>query len=220
MSRSGFGVDRRTFWTDGEVTELLTPRSHPAVICPKCREAHWIEDLEASAQQGLIGNQPPDPVYPEAEDYFFYASNRSPPSVSDMGARIPGWIPSKPDTNRDTARELDARILGWRCSNDPRREDIENRDLTLGDSALDNLRALETLLPLQSDYDHMLMAEVKRELSDFDGALEVADQFFDTNPDRSSPVSLGLGIIAILAEREDYNVMRIPGKQKKRPAHE
>ncbi|MAG01297.1 MAG: hypothetical protein CL388_08885 [Acidiferrobacteraceae bacterium] len=195
LSRSGSGFDRQ-FWTDGEVTELLTPRSHPAVICPKCREVHWIEDLEASAQQGLIGsNQSPDPVYPEARDYFRYASSS--------------------ETN--TAREVHVRILGWRYSNDPRREDIENRNLTLGDPALDNLRALEALLPLQSDYDHMLMAEVKRELSDFDGALEVADQFFDTNPDRSGPVFLGLGFITILAERADFNVMRIPEERTPRP---
>lgn len=66
---------QNVMWTDGDISEPLTPRSHPAVICPTCREVHWIGDLETSNQSdsGWSGHSSLEPVYPTAEDYFRYA---------------------------------------------------------------------------------------------------------------------------------------------------
>jgi hypothetical protein len=53
------------------------------------------------------------------------------------------------------------------------------------------------------------MAEVKRELSDFSGALEVVDQSFDISDEPLPIYTQGLGLIMIMAEQKDYNVFRI-----------
>ena len=185
---------QNVMWTDGDISEPLTPRSHPAVICPTCREVHWIEDLESSNQNdsGWSGHSSLEPVYPTAEDYFRYAGGNQ---------------------TKDE-HELTARIIGWWCANDPRRIDIDDRDLPLTEDALENLRALEPLLPLETDYDHMIAGEVKRELSDFKGALDLIDNYTDTNPEVSDSINMGLAYIIFLAEREDFNVMRFSFKQR------
>ena len=181
----------RTLWTDGHVTRGEPLNAFPVVACPTCRKILWTEELlnDPKPEDEYIDYDEtyPQPLPPTTDEYFEYGSR------TDINAQ----------------QELLARVLGWHSANDPRREDIDNREMQLKENAKENLRILEAILPVESLYDHMLMAEVKRELSDFSGALEVVDQSFDISDEPLPIYTQGLGLIMIMAEQKDYNVFRI-----------
>ena len=162
ISGNTFGA---TLWTDGKQEAPMLPDQPWLVKCPHCQKLIWIDEQKEVARippfnQNKDYKKARSYDLPELEDYFSLLEEK----------------------NLNQEKELYVRIRAWWKGNDVRRGNKKNPSgLTKKERA--NLQTLFKVLDPVDDNQRILMAEIKRELEDFDGAVELLDKTF---PDRFS----------------------------------
>ena len=163
MSMSSWSSTGNTYWTDGvRDAATTTRRTLPGLVaCPHCGDAVLLaatEDVGEISCRSFLSEQPPHelafndlPIYRKLplQSYFDFLNANS------LAAED----------------EKSLRVETWRLSNDLRRHDGAN--LELSDFEVLNLTALVSLFTEPDPGDMLLKAEVLRELGRFDDARAV-----------------------------------------------
>ncbi len=151
-----------TFWTDGKMDAPMLPDMLWFVKCPHCQELLWIDELEEVGRvesfrdENTFRNVKPYQV-PEFQDY-----------LSELGKSLP-----------DKEKEQYLRFRAWWAGNDKRREGRNENKSPLSDEEKENLNSLFELLDSAIDTDRLIMAEIKRELEQFEDAEALLSEPFD-----------------------------------------
>jgi hypothetical protein len=172
------------FWTDSKVDAPMLSEQPWLVKCLHCQSLIWIDEQEKvseidfntdyhSLNTDANYNRARPCISPALEDYFAFL-----------------------EKNKLTKeKELYLRIRAWWAGNDKRRG-IKNTTKSMSDAEKSNLQALANMLNISDDGDCILLAEIKRELEDFESAITLLERTF---PDQLSQVA---SIIRELAKKQ------------------
>jgi len=180
-------------YTDGETVAPMLPEFYEAVRCPWCTSVAWLENYETFEEvlERILG-----PLKAHKQELEFkklnlfkrtwvrmkiwYEEATSQPEVPPP-SKQPEYLSWKDyeelaDSGLRPDREIYVRTYLWHGWNSHRRRRIENKPcLPLSVKEIANLESLYDLL--DSDYwkTCLTKAEIKRELSQFDEAVELTD---------------------------------------------
>jgi len=147
------------YWTDGKSQDewgVLDSITTKLVQCPHCQTCLWIDEQErvgsveyGSSEEVLKSNK----AYNSSESYCI-------PNLCD-------YLQELAESNIDSTKEKYLRLRAWWAGNDKRRYvHVEQRDLSAAEE--ENLKIFYKTLDPCRDEDRIMMAEIKRELSEFD----------------------------------------------------
>ena len=179
LSGNTFGA---TVWTDGKRDAPMLPDQPWLVKCPHCQVLIWIDEQEE------IGKFEPfsdSRAYKDAKPY-------SVPELQDYFAEL-----NKNSLDREKEQYL--RLRAWWVGNDQRR-DANNIRQNLSDEERGNLQALDKMLDPSEDNDRLMMAEIKRELGQFEEAEVILTEPF------VNELSQAVSIIRELIQRRELFV--------------
>ncbi len=184
--RSGntFGA---VYWTDGKMSAPMLPTMLKFVKCPHCKTLLWIDEQKTvvRGRKGVLYAQRKygAKLYlePELEDYF----------------------KALEQTNISLEKEIYLRFHAWWKGNDQRRYEDKEK-VPMSEKEKDNLIELYELLSI--DKYHIAMAEIKRELGEFDKAKEILN---NNSSSKSKQVEI---LIIKLIKQRDSNVALIVTK--------
>jgi len=146
MSWNTFGG---TLWTDGFMDADMAPEQKEYVKCPHCRTCLWIEDQKV--------------IEPDSNNYENGYLN---PDFDD-------YISATEDVTLTVDRVKYLRIRAWWKNNNKRRE-YWNID-RLSDIEINNIQELYKLLSFDIESDTVMMVEIKRELEEYEEALDLIE---------------------------------------------
>lgn len=173
------------FWTDGKMDALMMPDQPRFVKCPHCQALVWINELEEVGRvEPIIGDQ----VYENAKSYDL-------PDIQD-------YLLELRRRDYDRKKEQYLRVRAWWAGNDKRRYEGERTQALSGDE-IENMQALYDMLDPSDDNDRLMMAEIKRELGQFEEAeIHLKKPF-------ASEFSKTVSAIGQLVQRQDPFVAEI-----------
>jgi hypothetical protein len=155
------------YWTDGRVDAPMLPITPEVVACPHCRKVQWINDLEEVGEiPGPRGFGVPRPEYDKTFDLQPFIEM---PFADDYL----GFLESEELLND---QEVYLRWMYWHLMNDSRRNASEAPSLSLDE--VKNLKRLLALIELGNESSRLTIAEIHRELGDFDLCEKVLDHDF------------------------------------------
>ena len=155
------------YWTDGKVDASMLPITPEVVACPHCRKVQWINDLEEVGEiPGPRGFGVPRPEYDKTFDHQPFIEL---PFADDYLE----FLKSEKLLND---QELYLRWMYWHLMNDSRRNDPDASPLSFDEVA--NLKRLSVLIELGNESSRLTIAEIHRELGDFDSCEKVLDHDF------------------------------------------
>jgi hypothetical protein len=157
MSGNTFGA---TFWTDGKRDAPMLPDQPWLVKCPHCQASIWIDEQDKA---GEIDDSSKNEKFKDAKSY------RTP--------KLKDYFNILNIGNLDKKKELYLRFRAWWAGNDERRETVSARNY-LSDEEKANLEGLYRILDYSNDNDRLMMAELKRELGEFDDAGAIMNEPF------------------------------------------
>ncbi len=141
-----------TFWTDGKRDAPMLPDQPWLVKCPHCQALIWIDELEEVGEFEPFSDS----------DAFNDAKSCNVIELQDYFSEL-----KKSNIGREKEQYL--RLRTWWAGNDNRRgANSINRNLS--DEEKGNLEALYNMLDSSDDNDRIMMAEIKRELGEFEDA--------------------------------------------------
>ncbi|MEZ4410043.1 MAG: hypothetical protein R3A52_26745 [Polyangiales bacterium] len=137
------------------------PRPPSFVKCSHCAQCYWLSDAEEVGSVD-VWDRGPDSKHPE----WSAARYVEEPTEDEYYQHLASASPVDPE------RERDLRILAWWRGNDAirRASDSARSAIPATGSSRANLVALSALLNEDDENDHVMKAEVLRELGDFDAA--------------------------------------------------
>ncbi len=159
MSGNTFGA---IMWSDGLMLAPMLPDSDYLIKCPQCKNLTWIDDDKIVRKLELHDENfdnlyRPEYLRPEKEDFFNAIKDHS--------------------INTETERERYLRIKYWQQSNRKFRGG-KNLDQKFTADESENLYKLIEHLDQNSDEDNIMMAEIYRELGEFNKCIELLDKNF------------------------------------------
>lgn len=160
-SGNNFGA---RYWTDGKVDAPMLPETPHVVVCPHCQKVDWLKNLaEIGEIPGPRGFGVPLPEYDLAFDDlpFFDAPT---------GDDYLGFLES---TELIHDQEFYLRWTYWHLMNDARRNSSVLQPL--GIDEVENLQRLLLLLKATSESTRLTIAEIHRELGEFDACAKMLD---------------------------------------------
>lgn len=163
-SGNNFGA---RYWTDGKVDAPMLPDTPLVVVCPHCQKVDWLKNLvEVGEIPGPRGFGVPLPEYDLSFDDlpFFDAPT---------GDDYLGFLES---TELIHDQEFYLRWMYWHLMNDARRK--SSALLPLGIDEVENLQRLLELLKSPSESIRLTIAEIYRELGDFESCEKMLDYDF------------------------------------------
>jgi len=154
-------------WTDGKVDAPMLPETPFVVVCPHCGKVDWLKNLvEVGEIPGPRGFGVPLPEYDLSfDDLPFF----NVPTGDD-------YLDFLESTELINDQELYLRWTYWHLMNDPRRKSSEL--LPLGIDEVENLQRLLELLKSPSESTRLTIAEIYRELGDFEACEKMLDYDF------------------------------------------
>ena len=147
-----------TFWTDGKIEAPMLPDTPDLVKCPHCGQFLWI--AKASVVEEIdpfhSGDAWPDiPSYEELTEAEYLEALK-------MGIA------------KTKSQQIRTRICAWWKANDPLRDSHSPEQTGHSAATVENMRALFQLLAKEEgDYQRITMAELARELGDFQAAQQI-----------------------------------------------
>jgi len=147
------------YWTDGKMEAPHLPSQPDVVRCPDCDSLFWLSDI---APTDTV-----DPTRIRSRTLSFLPEIVKSP-VAPTFQMLVDYLST---TDISSNRERYARQYAWCCGNDSRRETASVHKSAMSSAEILNLRHLEILLDPTTDNDRIRIAEIRREMSDFDGAL-------------------------------------------------
>ena len=160
-------IDAR-IWSDGKIEAPMLPDLPQFVKCPHCFAKLWIEEQEKisevlpySVEQEFPAAKPYE--LPDLEDYF----------------------KALHDHHLQTDKEFYLRLRAWWAGNDLRRENKPEKKSEMSPPEIDNLQHLFLLLDVNKEHQRLMMAEIYRELKQFEEAeillnIPFTEQFENT----------------------------------------
>lgn len=164
MSGNTFGA---CVWTDGKQFAPMLPHPPAVVKCLHCGECYWLNKAKevGSVEPWSGKDQSGDPAWTAAMEL-------QEPTEEEYYQALEKGLAT------DREQERDVRILAWRRRNDAFRYDsADQADGATSASAAcrRNLDALRGLLNAFYQNDMVMIAEIHRELGEFDAALKVLE---------------------------------------------
>jgi hypothetical protein len=167
-SGNNFGA---RYWTDGKVDTPMLPVTPHVVVCPHCGKVDWLKNLaEVGEIPGPRGFDVPRPQYDKSFDDLPFL-------VLPCGDDYLGFLESEElsgELSHD--REYYLRWLYWHLMNDSRRRGSEFQPL--GIDEVENLQRLLVMQNSDSESSRLTIAEIHRELGDFDACAKMLDYDF------------------------------------------
>ena len=158
VSGNTFGA---RIWTDGKKVEPMLPIPPAIVKCRHCGECYWLAEAK---EVGTVTRGEGQQIKPDWVD----AEEVEQPTEEEYYQALEGGLALT------VRQERNVRVLAWWRRNDAFR-DIHKEHAQ--DSVLGlwrkNLEALVSLLTEDDDNDHLMRAEVLRELGEFESAKEI-----------------------------------------------
>jgi len=155
------------YWTDGKVDAPMLPITPEVMACPHCRKVQWVNDLEEVGEiPGPRGFGVPRPEYDKTFDHQPFIEL---PFADDYLE----FLKSEELLND---QELYLRWMYWHLMNDSRRNAPDSSPLSFDEVA--NLKRLSVLIELVNESSRLTIAEIYRELGDFDSCEKVLDYDF------------------------------------------
>ena len=182
ISGNTFGA---TFWTDGKRDAPMLPDQSWFVICPHCQTSIWIDEQE---EAGEIEAFSKNEKYKDAKPYRT-------PILNDYFNQLNIG-------NLDRNKEQYLRFRAWWAGNDERRK-IGATKNELSDEEKVNIEGLYRMLDFSDDNDRIMMAEIKRELGEFDDAEAIIKETF------ANEFTEAVTIIKELIEKKELFVAEI-----------
>ena len=140
-------------WTDGKPDAPMMPDIPWQVKCPHCRAMLWLDELqEVRIRKRWWGTK----------TYNIERYHR--PVLSD-------YFKSLAQDNLGDEKIRYLRMRAWWAGNDKRRDSEQMSRLSTQEEA--NLQALEAFMDLSDVEDRIMAAEIKRELGQFNAALDL-----------------------------------------------
>jgi hypothetical protein len=163
-SGNNFGA---RYWTDGKVDTPMLPETPHVVVCPHCGKVDWLRNLnEVGEIPGPRGFGVPLPEYDLTFDGLPFFD-------LPTGDDYLGFLES---TELIHDQEFYLRWTYWHLMNDARRK--SSALLPLGIDEVENLQRLLELLTSPSESARLTIAEIYRELGDFDACAKTLDYDF------------------------------------------
>lgn len=188
-SGNNFGA---RYWTDGKIDTPMLYETPLVVVCPHCRKVQWLKDL---VQVGEIpGPRGFGVSLPEYDLSFDDQPFLDEPSGDDYL----GFLESV-ELIHD--QELYLRWTYWHLMNDARRKSSAVQPL--GIDEVENLQRLLELLKSPSESTRLTVAEIHRELGNFESCAKMLDYDFS---DEFIPVAQ---TIYLLQEEKNVCVSQI-----------
>ena len=159
MSGNTFGA---TYWSDGKCEASMLPDQPLFVKCPHCQTSLWIDELEEIGEAECYSE---DELYNDAKSYNTL-------SLKDYFIELIRG-------NHDLEKEQYLRIRAWWAGNDQRRG-IDDKVQSLSEEEKENLDALYNILDIQDENDRIMMAEIKRELGEFNEAESIIKKTYSS----------------------------------------
>ena len=162
MSGNTFGA---RVWTDGKQFAPMLPHPPAVVQCHHCGECYWLDKAKevGTVEPWSANDQSGDPAWTAAKEV------QEPTETEYYEALEKGMA-----TDRDNERDL--RIFAfWRRNDAFRFDSADQADgaTTVSPACRRNLDALRRLLNEFYENDMVMIAEIHRELGEFDAALKV-----------------------------------------------
>ena len=180
QSTNTFGA---CLWTDGRLMASMCPVGDWLVKCPHCEAFLWIDEQE------YLGEFPddfyPDDIDPDdiengnfildPDDFdpeLKNAEHYETPSTDEIFSVLEkGELPEN--------KERHLRVCVWWSENNERRymfaDGFDDHEIPLSDRESGNIKRLFGLLDHSGEEDRIMMAEIKRELGEFEAAKELLE---------------------------------------------
>ncbi len=143
------------FWTDGKIDALMLPDQPRLVKCPHCQGLVWIDEQDKVGEiEPIIGL----PVYEGSKPYIM-------PDLQD-------YLDELEKGTLIGEKEIYVRLRAWWSGNDKRRYDTSEKE-DLSPKEIQNLKAFYEILDPSDDNDRVMMAEIQRELGNYEGAQDL-----------------------------------------------
>jgi len=179
------------FWTDAYQRAPMLPDLPAMVRCPHCEALVWISELKHVG--AVDAKDKRHKAFPDAQHY-------APPTFED-------YIQKLDEEVADGAKAKYLRVNAWWAGNHPRRKGRSVPPLFADER--DNLRALAPLLDETIEHDRLMMAEVMRELGEFEDAWRRCSEPF------CEGMSLAAETIKRLAAQNNPYVMEVGEKRRR-----
>ena len=180
------------FWTDAYRHAPMLPELPAMVMCPHCETPVWLGELEAVGT--IIATDKRHKAFPDAQHH-------AAPTFED-------YIQKLDEEAADGAKAKYLRVNAWWAGNHPRRKGRSVPPLFADEK--DNLRALAPLLDETVEHDRLMIAEVMRELGEFEDAWRRCSEPFGEG------IRPAVETIKRLAAQNNPYVMEI--RKKRRPS--
>jgi hypothetical protein len=182
MSGNTFGA---TFWTDGKRDAPMLPDQLWFIKCPHCQALLWVDEQE---KVGEVDPFSDDETFKEAQSY-------SEPALHDYFFELH-------KNGLDKKKERYLRIRAWWSGNDKRR-DTKTVKQNLSDEEIENIQALYFMLDSSDENDRIMMAEIMREMGQFENAEMILEKPF------TDELSEEVSIIGELIQKREPFVAKI-----------
>ncbi len=198
-SGNTFGARR---WTDGKMIADMLPEFTDIIKCMNCQSFFWIDDAEVrewDAWYGMLSEEKiPVPDWVKRIRHTYYARDLTREEYIEA---INGNVANTKE------REKYLRIRLWWIDNDQSRETTSAGIEIQNDySYRDNLQKLETILEENTLDERIMKAEAKRELGNFDMAIELLQKIPNDVRENTRKI---INLIIELAKHKDTKVREI-----------
>ena len=199
LSGNTFGS---THWTDTKKIAPMDPEIPMYGKCPACEVVLYLQDLETvDRQPSSMYNEK---IRREAKNY------KSIPLFAELNERE--WLELASGHSSGRSRTKELRFLAWWASNDRYRiGQFDSHSPCYGASSeedieplrIDNLNKLKEIVLKEYQNNVLVLAEINRELGDFDAALKLLSEPLD------GPLNQAATIIRDAASSHDPAVKQI-----------
>lgn len=152
-----------TYWTDTKRDAPMLPEQSWLIKCPHCNASLWIDELEQIAEVDMYHRTDSEEQYEQAKQYRELG-------LSDYYIELEAG-------GLEKQKEQYLRFQAWQVGNDPRRGESEKPEMT--DNEKKNLLALKEVLDVSDDNGRLLIAEIMRELGNFEAAMAYLEEPFE-----------------------------------------
>jgi hypothetical protein len=164
LSGNTFGA---IFWTDGKMLAPMLPEFPAITRCARCTRVYWIEDAQ------VIGEERDGETVPEE---WKHAQVVRTLTLDEFREAIQMGL------GTNTERECYLRLHYWWARNDPLREETTTRiPHNYSDWERENFARLQELLDIHNPSERLMIAEMHREMGNFDAALQLVQDIPDSH---------------------------------------
>lgn len=151
-----------TFWTDGKREAPMLPDEPWLRKSPSEKVLFWSDECQEIGQVNFFSGDSEKAEWRELD----YAEE---PSEEDYVEALQSGLATSPEKERYIRMRL------WWCGNDRIRQ---GKTAELSDTHRQNLNSFESMLSVEDAHQRLMKAEILRELSRFEDALQLLDSNF------------------------------------------